>query len=182
MDAFPAYFPLAGRTVVIAGEGEAAEPQRSGKRVAAAAGDRLPGADEDPRLGAAEELVAGEDGDGGSGLDGIGRPRLVGEQCVELRVVGGGQDAGTEVVDDRGAEGRQLRDGNLLDEAQVAALEGKVSFSTRYETRTRMVDQYGNEVEENGAMVEEVQDVEAGTRADGVDPETSGSLNVNLAT
>lgn len=32
-------------------------------------------------------------------------------------------------------------DGNLLDEAQVAALEGKVSFSTRYETRTRMVDQ-----------------------------------------
>lgn len=39
--------------------------------------------------------------------------------------------------------------GNLLDEAQVAALEGKVSFSTRYETRTRVVDADGNEIAEN---------------------------------
>ncbi|KAI9767736.1 MAG: hypothetical protein M1835_006993, partial [Candelina submexicana] len=38
------------------------------------------------------------------------------------------------------------QDGNLLDEAQVAALEGKVSFQTRYETRTRIVDAAGNEV------------------------------------
>ncbi|CZT14749.1 related to dolichyl-phosphate-mannose-protein mannosyltransferase [Ramularia collo-cygni] len=67
-------------------------------------------------------------------------------------------------------------DGNLLDEAQVAALEGKVSFSTRYETRTRMIDQYGNEVNDEG-FVEKGEDVEAGTRADGVDPETSGQLD-----
>jgi dolichyl-phosphate-mannose-protein mannosyltransferase len=38
------------------------------------------------------------------------------------------------------------QDGNLLNEAQVAALEGKVSFQTRYETRTRIVDAAGNEV------------------------------------
>lgn len=38
------------------------------------------------------------------------------------------------------------QDGNLLDEEQVKALEGKVSFKTRYETRTRMVDVDGNEI------------------------------------
>ena len=56
-------------------------------------------------------------------------------------------------------------DGNLLDEEQVKALEGKVSFSTRYETRTRLVDEYGNEVEQDDddAGV-------AGTSADGVEP------------
>lgn len=69
-------------------------------------------------------------------------------------------------------------DGNLLDEEQVAALEGKVSFSTRYETRTRMIDQYGNEIDENGMFVEQGEDVEAGTRADGIDPETIGRLDI----
>jgi dolichyl-phosphate-mannose-protein mannosyltransferase len=39
------------------------------------------------------------------------------------------------------------QDGNLLNEEQVAALVGKVSFSTKYETRTRLVDADGNEVE-----------------------------------
>ncbi|KAI7469799.1 dolichyl-phosphate-mannose-protein mannosyltransferase 1 [Hortaea werneckii] len=58
--------------------------------------------------------------------------------------------------------------GNLLDDVQVRELEGKVSFSTRYETRTRLVDQLGNEV--HNAVVEE--DSQAGTRAEGVDPET----------
>ncbi len=38
------------------------------------------------------------------------------------------------------------QDGNLLDPEQVKALEGKVSFKTRYETRTRMVDAAGNEI------------------------------------
>lgn len=38
------------------------------------------------------------------------------------------------------------QDGNLLNEEQVKALEGKVSFKTRYETRTRMVDAQGNEI------------------------------------
>jgi dolichyl-phosphate-mannose-protein mannosyltransferase len=38
------------------------------------------------------------------------------------------------------------QDGNLLNEEQVKSLEGKVSFKTRYETRTRMVDAQGNEI------------------------------------
>jgi len=38
------------------------------------------------------------------------------------------------------------QDGNLLDEEQVKALEGKVEFKTRYETRTRVVDAAGHEV------------------------------------
>jgi len=46
------------------------------------------------------------------------------------------------------------QDGNLLDEAQVKALEGKVSFSTRYETRTRLVDAQGREVGDGPAGAE----------------------------
>ena len=38
------------------------------------------------------------------------------------------------------------QDGNLLNEEQVKSLEGKVSFSTRYETRTRVLDAAGNEI------------------------------------
>lgn len=40
------------------------------------------------------------------------------------------------------------QDGNILDPEQVKALEGKVEFKTRYETRTRVVDALGNEIEE----------------------------------
>lgn len=36
--------------------------------------------------------------------------------------------------------------GNLLNEEQVKALQGKVEFKTRYETRTRVVDDQGNEI------------------------------------
>ena len=43
------------------------------------------------------------------------------------------------------------QDGNLLDEEQVEALKGKVSFNTKYETRTRVVDEKGNEIEEGPA-------------------------------
>lgn len=43
------------------------------------------------------------------------------------------------------------QDGNLLNEEQVSALEGKVSFSTRYETRTRVLDADGNEIEDSSA-------------------------------
>ena len=46
------------------------------------------------------------------------------------------------------------QDGNLLDEKQVADLEGKVSFSTRYETRTRVVDADGNEIADGSAGAE----------------------------
>lgn len=40
------------------------------------------------------------------------------------------------------------QDGNLLNEEEVAALKGKVSFETRYETRTRVVDAAGNVLED----------------------------------
>jgi dolichyl-phosphate-mannose-protein mannosyltransferase len=45
------------------------------------------------------------------------------------------------------------QDGNLLDLEQVKALEGKVSFKTRYETRTRLVDAAGNEIQPDNAGV-----------------------------
>jgi dolichyl-phosphate-mannose-protein mannosyltransferase len=38
--------------------------------------------------------------------------------------------------------------GRVLDEEEVAALAGKVSFKTRYETRTRIIDGQGNEIYE----------------------------------
>lgn len=38
--------------------------------------------------------------------------------------------------------------GNILDPEQVKELEGKVSFKTRYETRTRIIDSAGNEIGE----------------------------------
>ncbi|KAF4630630.1 hypothetical protein G7Y89_g7510 [Cudoniella acicularis] len=62
------------------------------------------------------------------------------------------------------------QDGNLLDPEQVKALEGKVSFKTRYETRTRMVDAAGNEihVEEAAGVAPPHPDVE------GVDSSTVG--------
>jgi dolichyl-phosphate-mannose-protein mannosyltransferase len=38
------------------------------------------------------------------------------------------------------------QDGNILDPEQVKALEGQVSFETKYETRYRMIDEDGNEL------------------------------------
>lgn len=38
------------------------------------------------------------------------------------------------------------QNGNLLNAEQVKELEGKVEFKTKYETRTRVVDDQGNEV------------------------------------
>ena len=46
------------------------------------------------------------------------------------------------------------QDGNILDEKQVSLLEGKVSFSTRYETRTRIIDANGQEVGDGSAGAE----------------------------
>jgi len=101
-----------------------------------------------------------------------------------MNTPGGGQP----VVRDGGVteEKIEFRDenGNLLDEEQVKQLEGKVSFSTRYETRTRLVDQAGNEVsnevvQDDGAAEPQPAPVYggeeepfAGTKAEGVDPET----------
>jgi dolichyl-phosphate-mannose-protein mannosyltransferase len=63
------------------------------------------------------------------------------------------------------------QDGNLLDPEQVKSLEGKVSFKTRYETRTRLVDAAGNEIPmpaEEAGVAPPHPDVE------GVDRETVG--------
>jgi dolichyl-phosphate-mannose-protein mannosyltransferase len=62
------------------------------------------------------------------------------------------------------------QDGNLLDPEQVKALEGKVSFKTRYETRTRLVDAQGNEIPqpEDAGVAPPHPDVE------GADRETVG--------
>ncbi len=54
-------------------------------------------------------------------------------------------NAGRIVASEERIEYRD-ENGNLLDEEQVKELEGKVSFKTRYETRTRIVDADGNEV------------------------------------
>ena len=56
------------------------------------------------------------------------------------------------------------QDGNLLNEDQVNELKGKVSFKTRYETRTRLVDGAGKEVEDEGK--------DAPPKPEGVDPQT----------
>ncbi|GAB7353555.1 hypothetical protein MBLNU459_g3989t1 [Dothideomycetes sp. NU459] len=61
--------------------------------------------------------------------------------------------------------------GRLLDDDEVKALEGKVSFSTKYETRTRLVDVDGNEVYDG---LVESNDGVAGTLAEGQNPDTSG--------
>ena len=42
----------------------------------------------------------------------------------------------------------------MLNEEQVKALQGKVSFSTRYETRTRVVDAQGRELADGSAGAE----------------------------
>ena len=47
------------------------------------------------------------------------------------------------------------QDGKILNESQVKELEGKVSFSTRYETRTRYLDAQGNEVDQVVKVEEE---------------------------
>jgi dolichyl-phosphate-mannose-protein mannosyltransferase len=63
------------------------------------------------------------------------------------------------------------QDGNLLDAAQVSALadEGKVTFKTKYETTTRMVDAAGNEIPDPDDVAPKHPDVE------GQNPDTKGS-------
>lgn len=83
----------------------------------------------------------------------------------------------------------EYRDENgvLLDEEQVKALEGKVSFSTRYETRTRLVDPQGNEIQDSGAVVEARDGVPdedhsfAGTIADAPEPGTGQDAGAGKA-
>ncbi|KAF4969792.1 hypothetical protein FZEAL_10166 [Fusarium zealandicum] len=67
------------------------------------------------------------------------------------------------------------QDGNILDPEQVKALEGKVEFKTKYETKTRVVDESGNEVNEpQGGWPENMEPGVAPPHPDveGVDSET----------
>ncbi|KAK1758345.1 glycosyltransferase [Echria macrotheca] len=64
--------------------------------------------------------------------------------------------------------------GNLLNEEQVKALEGKVEFKTRYETRTRVVDADGNEIPQPDAEVpQEAAVAPPHPDVQGVDSETT---------
>jgi len=62
------------------------------------------------------------------------------------------------------------QNGNLLDESQVSALEseGRVSFKTKYETRTRLVDANGNEIPGSDGVAPNHPDIE------GQNPDTKG--------
>ncbi len=62
------------------------------------------------------------------------------------------------------------QDGNILDAEQVEALRGKVEFKTRYETRTRLVDESGNELAGEQPVAPPHPDV------DGADPSTKREL------
>jgi dolichyl-phosphate-mannose-protein mannosyltransferase len=69
------------------------------------------------------------------------------------------------------------QDGNLLNEEQVKALEGKVEFKTRYETRTRVVDAQGNEVLlPPGAPVPQAQEQPAAAGVAPPHPDVEGTL------
>ncbi|KAI5806923.1 Dolichyl-phosphate-mannose-protein mannosyltransferase-domain-containing protein [Geopyxis carbonaria] len=57
--------------------------------------------------------------------------------------------AGSEVVQEEEHVEYRDQDGNILDPEQVAELQGKVEFETKYETRYRVVDEEGNEVDES---------------------------------
>jgi dolichyl-phosphate-mannose-protein mannosyltransferase len=87
---------------------------------------------------------------------------LVPDAQVTPRVVG----ASEETIEYRD------ENGNILNEEQVKELEGKVSFSTRYETRTRLVDANGNEVYDGAQQGNE--QIYAGTIAEGSNQETGG--------
>jgi len=75
---------------------------------------------------------------------------LVDEQAPPMSeappVVSAALPAGQSIVSREEKIEYRDQDGNLLDPEQVKSLQGKVSFKTRYETRTRLVDSQGNEI------------------------------------
>lgn len=62
------------------------------------------------------------------------------------------------------------QDGNLLGEEEVKSLmaEGKASFSTKYETETKVVDEHGNPIADPSSVAPEHPD------AEGANPDTKG--------
>ncbi|KAL2758614.1 glycosyltransferase family 39 protein [Sodiomyces alcalophilus JCM 7366] len=74
------------------------------------------------------------------------------------------------------------QNGNLLNPEQVKALEGKVEFKTKYETRTRVVDEDGNTVPPPPEEPQEDQGVappQPDVDAQGVDQETEQNVPVD---
>jgi dolichyl-phosphate-mannose-protein mannosyltransferase len=71
--------------------------------------------------------------------------------------------------------------GNILNEDQIKELSGKVSFQTRYETRTRIIDALGNELYEGPAgsvpehLKQHVVPVPDHPDVEGGNPETKGA-------
>lgn len=78
------------------------------------------------------------------------QPELVKQEGVvdEAAVSAPPQDAPQDMPIIAKEERVEYRDekGRVLKDAEVEALKGKVSFKTRYETRTRLIDDEGNEV------------------------------------
>lgn len=70
------------------------------------------------------------------------------------------------------------QDGNILDPEAVKSLEGKVSFKTRYETRTRMVDAQGNEI--NPPEEDAVGVAPPHPDVEGSDPQTVGKAEPDV--
>ena len=74
--------------------------------------------------------------------------------------------------------------GRVLNDEEVAALAGKVSFKTRYETRTRIVDANGKEIHEE--LVAAREEEGAGVApphpdVEGRNPETQGEAQAEAS-
>ncbi|POR35071.1 Dolichyl-phosphate-mannose--protein mannosyltransferase 1 [Tolypocladium paradoxum] len=87
----------------------------------------IPTVDADGNVGAAEQSVSAED-ENAAGVSALSPP-------PGARVI-----AKEEKIEYRD------QDGNILSDEQVKELQGKVEFKTKYETRTRVVDEKGNEL------------------------------------
>lgn len=74
----------------------------------------------------------------------------------------GSQQQPDNVIREEKVEYRD-QNGKLLDEAQVKEMEGKVSFSTKYETRTQVLDSEGRVVFRGDGVAPPHPDAEPGT-------------------
>ena len=76
--------------------------------------------------------------------------RLAPSSAAQANISPPPQNVGNVIKEEQHTEYRDQY-GNLLNEDEVSALEGQVSFSTHYETRTRLVDAAGNLIAEGPA-------------------------------
>lgn len=110
---------------------------------------------------------------------GVAENQIGDQQSNEAVVTSQPEFKGAVVSTEERVEYRD-QDGNILNEEQVAALEGKVSFQTRYETRTRVIDAAGNEILNEPVVGEANNDSVAPPHPDVErEPETPASDTVN---